>query len=182
MKIAWPVILKVILFLGSVLFISASEASAQFQTMTPIFDGSKYHLNLLYCHGYETGPVKKENFDVPWLSYVDKNVVKKFKFRKFAYIEESWKSRDLDVKIERWYFDNPEDPVLWAESGIETDGWPTIWSKKADVGDKTWWLHQFDMFFIKRNVLVRVFVNPMGLDENTKNHTRKIARAVARKF
>jgi hypothetical protein len=175
-------IVCIILFLGAVPFIFTAKAMAQFDPMPPILDGSKHNLKLYRSHGYKGGPIKKEEFDVPWLSYVRKDVVKKFKSQKSTYVEEFWKGSNRSVSIKRWEFDNLEDPVLWVESGIETNGWPPIWSEKADVGDKTWWIMPHDMFFIKGNVLVRVFVTPMHEDEKTKNYTKKIAQNIADKL
>lgn len=178
-------IICVMLFWGSFLFALCKETIAKSEKKIPLLDGSAYNLKLFDCWGYKSLIVKKDLKEMGMRGAED--IVDKFKSKKYTYIMESWESRDrtsysYNVAIKRWYFQYPEDPVLWAESGIETNGRTTIWAEKADVGDKTWWLHQFDMFFVKGNVLVRVHVTPMVMDENTRNYTRNIAEAVERKL
>lgn len=168
------------------LLIVGMKASADTDTMTPIFDGKvDPKLKFQSCHGWKDLPITEWSVleaNAPW-------VMKKFKSRKSSYTEENWVSGNPPnapykmVTIESWSFEYPEDAGLYPETNVLTSS--TVfpgWAKTADIGDKTCWLTPFDMFFVKNKTLVRVFVSPLQIDDATKNYTRKIAESICKKL
>jgi hypothetical protein len=105
---------------------------------------------------------------------------KKIKSKKMTTLIEDWSGDGKIVRIERYYFEYPQDALLFPETNFLTDvsGFPG-WSTIADIGDKTCWVAPFDVIFIKKNIVVRVFVNPFTLG---KEYTLKLAKHIEKKL
>jgi hypothetical protein len=167
-------------------FFSITGMKASADTMTPIFDGKVApKLKFKSCEGWKDLPIPQRSImeaQAPW-------IMKKFKSLKSSHTEEVWVSGNPPnppyriVTIESWSFEYPEDAGLYPETNILTGSavFPG-WDKIADIGDKTCWLAPFDMLFVKNKTLVRIFINPLDIDDATKNYTRKIAESICKKL
>ncbi len=151
--------------------------------LPPILDnGVDPSLKFSSCLGEKDAPLEwnklKRYYQVP------DSITKKIKSKKITEMQESWRGGGHSVTIDRWYFDCPEDAIFfpWSNMVLQCSEFPG-WADKADVGDKTFWLISSDMFFVKGNVLVRVFVTPIKSgDAETRQYTLKIAKYIESKL
>jgi len=152
--------------------------------MTPIFngnDGIEPKLKLIECSAYD------EIFNPS--SYPNYN----FRSQKVVYATEAWgakrKKDSLPSYISRtifikfYYFQYPEDAVIYPYLPDERANVLGVmkvppWPDSANLGDKTMWLGNDTVLFVKGKVLVRVDVVSGVLTKDMK-YLEKIARIVA---
>lgn len=179
-------LVMILLFISCILSCLSQKAGAAdfHKPMTPIIDNSVVpELHLEYCRGYEDDSNwKNKHYSVP------EKVKKEFKSKKWTRVEEFWRSKNYcDLTIYRWYFDYPEDTILFAESIPKLIGSSFSfegWSKTPDIGDKTsWWAYDI-VVFTKGEVLVKVELNAGTTmsEKQQKAYVRSIAEYIAKKL
>jgi len=186
MKMRLFIVIIIMIISGSILlYLSTGKLLASdWKSMSPIFDGNAGNVKLHFehCKGYD--------HITNWKGVTGAEKMKKnFKSKQWTKAEEVWTGYGI-VTIYRWYFDCPEDAVLYPETNLVTGsmmfpGWANNsselpkWADKAFVGDKTCWLSSDTLIFTKGKVLVRIDVNPPTLG---KDYTQKIAENIVKKL
>ncbi len=172
---------------------------------TPILDNMFYDkLELLCCEEW------KEKFDKtlkgPDYSNPPDNIIREFKTNIIRYVCEEWRTncpnnkKDFrcNIVIRRWYFKNQNDATLYPEvpnSGVTgthgflywyKDDYGDDYSSSDKIEDRTYWMGDNVVLFVKGNVLVRVDLDDWSygffVHKKDRSYIKSIARYVAKKL
>lgn len=103
-----------------------------------------------------------------------------FKSKKWTRIDEWWKGKSRILTITRWYFEYPQDALIYHKiRGIGTSSPFTFPGWAKDIGDGNFWCGDKCVFFVKKNVTVSVSVNSKILG---KSYIESIAKRIAEKL
>lgn len=172
---------------------------------TPILD-NKFHdkLELLCCKEWE------EKFDKtlkgPDYSNLPDNIIREFKTDVIRYVCEEWQANclknkedfDCNIVIRRWYFEDQNDAALYPEvphSGVTgthrflnwyKDNYRDDYSPSDRIEDRTYWMGDNVVLFVKGNALVRVDLDDWSygffVQKKDRSYIKSIARYVGNKI